>query len=282
MILVTGATGTTGLALVKALSERKIATRALARNLDKVVELPYVEWVKGDLLEVDSLQAAVAGVDAIYLLSSGGPESVPAQKNLIDVAKAAGVKRIVKHSGMGASRQSPIHLAQWHAEIEEYLVASGLEYTILRPHFFLQNLLWDAASIKGQAAIYAPMADARFSAIDARDIAAAAVTVLTEPGHHGKTYDLTGSEAVSYSDIAAAISQAAGKPIQYVTLDFDAYYQGGLKAGLPEWMASDMTELFRYFASGAAADISPAVEQLTGKPARGLQTFVNDYSAALV
>ena len=282
MILVTGATGTTGRALVQQLSAKGIATRALVRDVQKAkdLQLPHVELALGDLGDAASVTQALQGITSAYLLSSGAPESVALQNGFIDLAKAAGVRRVVKHSGLGASLDSPIHLARWHAEVEAHLAASGLEYTILSPHAFMQNLLWDVGTIKAQNAIYAPMADASFSLIDARDIAAAAVTVLTEAGHHGQNYALTGGTAYSYHDIAAALSRQLEKEIAYVPMDFDSYLQGALAAGFPQWLAEDMTNLFRFFASGAVDFISPAVAQLSGRAPTSLQQFVADYQTA--
>lgn len=281
MILVTGATSITGKALVHALSANAISTRALVRNLDKAADLslPHVEIVVADLLQPNSLAAALEGVTAVYLLSSGTPDSVTAQKNLIDAAKNAGVTRVVKHSGMGASHESSIQLAQWHAEIEDYLAASGLEFTVLRPQFYFQNLLMDAAMIKAEGVLYAPMSDAVLAPIDARDIALAALTVLTTPGHHCKYYELTGPAAINYTQIAAALGATRGKPVQYIPIDFDSFTQGARDAGMPEWLAADVTQLFRGYAQGSAATVSPALFELTGSSGRTLQNFAHDYQS---
>lgn len=284
-ILVTGANGTTGKAVVQALQQRGIATRALVRDPAKagdLVGMAHVEVVYGNLADAQSLQQALRGVTAAYLVSNAGPEAVTLQNGFVDAARQAGVARVVKHSGMGAHADSPIALARWHAASEAHLQASGLQYTILRPHFFMQNLLWDAAAIREQGAIFAPMADAAFSLIDARDIADVAATVLIRDGHHGRIYDLTGPAAVSYHDIADRIGRATGRAVRYVAIDGPAYRAGAQQMGLPEWLINDMLSMFSYFASGAAAEVTPWVRELAGHSGRDIGQFAQDYAGAFI
>jgi len=142
----------------------------------------------------------------------------------------------------------------------------------------MQNLIFDSASIKEQSTIYAPMADGKIGMVDARDIAAVAVKSLTEEGHEGKTYILTGPEAISYLDIANTFSKILEKEIKYVPITSEVAHQGMLDSGMPEWLADDLTGLNQVFAAGKAGDLSPDVENVTGRKPHSIEDFVNDFA----
>src|SRR5205807_238184 len=140
-----------------------------------------VELVKGDFNDPASLDAAMKGVDRAFLLSSAGPDQVKWAHNFIEAAKKNGVKHVVKLSALGADEKSTIGLAKWHGTTENELKKSGLGWTILQPHFFMQNAMMNAGSIKAQGMVYAPMKpDAKISAVDTRDIAAVAARTLLD------------------------------------------------------------------------------------------------------
>ena len=223
-ILITGATGNTGLPVVEELNSRKVSVRALVHSPSKVslVDRPGVEIAIGDLDDRPSIERALAGIEKVYLLSPPSPDQFDRQAAFVDAAKDAGVKHIVKLSALGTAADSPVGLLRAHARIEEHILGSGMDHTFLRPHFFLENLLGSAGSVRKDGAIYSPLGDARISPVSVRDIAAVVVSVLTEPGHTGRTYTLTGPEAVDYRTIAGHLSAELGVPVAYVPVPFEA------------------------------------------------------------
>ncbi len=282
IILITGATGQVGSHVVRQLSTEGKQFRALVRSQEKAaaMDAPSVEAVIGDFSQSETLDAALTGIEKLFLLSVGSPDQVELQGNVIEAAQRAGVRHIVKLSILGTSPDAPTGLGRWHAQTEEQIRESGIAYTFLRPGSFMQNLMMSADTIKTQGAIYAPMRDGKFSPVDARDIAAVAVATLTEDGHKGKTYDITGPEAVSYADVAKKISAAIGKTVTYVDVPPEAARQGMLDAGLPEWVVDDLSILNEIYASGQAAEVSPVVAEVAKKEPITFDQFARDYAEA--
>ncbi len=220
MILVTGATGTTGKEVVKQLSTKGIALRALVRDPDRGHKIlgPGVQIARGDLGDRASLDAAVDECDSVFLLSSADPRQVELQGNVIEAAVRGGARRVVKLGALGASADSPISLARAHFQTEQQLAGSGLQYTNLRPTMFMQNMFMSAATIQSEGKIYAPMQNGKVSFVDARDIASVAVAALTEERHDGETYDITGGQALSHADLAGVFSEVLGREVTYVAV----------------------------------------------------------------
>ncbi len=281
MILVVGATGTNGREVVKQLSERGVPVRAMVRSAEKSpdLRLPHVELVRGDLGDPPSLDAALRGVQKAFIVTAVGPDCVEWFESFFAAAKRAGGPHVVKFSGMGAGDAKTLILNQ-HAVTDEELRTSGLPFTVLRPNSFHQNLLWSAGSIKSQGAFYLPLGDARQSLVDVRDIAAVAAEVLTGTGHEGQVYDLTGPESLSYHDVAATLSQVLGKPVRYVPVSLEAAKESMLQAGMPEWNAKAVTDLYRVFATGAYARTTDTVARLLGRPPRTFEQFARDHAGA--
>jgi uncharacterized protein YbjT (DUF2867 family) len=176
MILVTGATGNIGSKVLRRLSEAGVETRALSRTLRRGETLPHVDWVQADLSDPATLFPAFDGVDRLFLLTGNMRSMADLQKAAVDEAVAAGVNQVVKLSARGAQPESNSSLARWHHEVEVYLKASGLSWTMLRPHVFMQNLLDQAERIRAEGTIRAAVEDGRIPFIDTRDIADVAAT----------------------------------------------------------------------------------------------------------
>ena len=158
--------------------------------------------------------------------------------------------------------------------------ASGLPYTILRPNSFMQNLVtYLAPSIRTQGAFYAAMDEAKMSLIDVRDVAEVAVKVLVAPKEHtGKTYELNGPEAVSYSQVAEKISRVTGRPVRYVDLPEAQQRKAMLDAGMPEWQVTALLELQQYYtAQRKGADVTPVLKQLLGRAPATLDQFIQEF-----
>jgi uncharacterized protein YbjT (DUF2867 family) len=232
----------------------------------------------GDFSQPETLAQALAGVERVFLLSPPSPQQVQWQGNLIDAAKQAKVKHIVKLSALGAAEHSPISVVQWHWQTEQHLKASGLPYTILQPHFFMQNILGFASSIIAAGKFYAPMREGRISLVDVRDIAAVAVAALTEDGHTGKTYIVTGPEAVSFADIAAQLSRAIGQPVSYVDVAPEAARRSMLSTGMPAWFVEDLILLYEAFSAGHGELVTDVVAAVAKKPPLSFEQFARDYA----
>src|SRR5467141_832911 len=217
MILVTGATGLNGGALVRLLSARGIPVRALVRDPGRAAalsSLANVEIAEGDMARPETLSEALRGVDRAMLISSSDPTMLEVQSNFIDAAKKAGVRHVVKLSGIMPDLDSAFRFARMHGEIEKRLEASGIAFTHLRAGEFMPAYFRQAPSIAAKGAMFLPMEDARIASIDVGDIAEIAAKVLTGSVHEGKTYPLTGPQALTMTEVAEKLSAAAGKAIR--------------------------------------------------------------------
>ena len=283
-ILVTGATGTVGAELVKALANRGLPVRAAVHSLikgDRLRQLnPGVQLVEVDFARPETLHVALTGVERVFMITPFSDDQVAIGKRIIDAAKAAGVHHLVKLSAAGAEADPGIQLGRWHREVEQYLAQSGLSYTILRPTGFMQNFLhYNADAIRREGRLYLSVGAGKVSYIDARDIAAAAAAVLSSPvaAHQGQAYTLTGPAAVGADEVAAALAQATRRPVSYVDVPEEEAAQSLAQA--PAWLRESMLELQRLYKAGYAAEVSPLVEQLTGCPARSIGQFAQDFHA---
>ncbi|HWW74519.1 MAG TPA: SDR family oxidoreductase [Pyrinomonadaceae bacterium] len=283
MILITGATGTTGREIVGEL-QRLGATgvRALVRDPARAAFIREAgfETFEGDFDRPETLGAALEGVERALLLTPPSPQTFEHQRAFVEAAGRAGVRHVVKFSAIGADAAAPEGFGRWHGQSEELLKSSGLAWTMLQPNFFMQNLLGQAAQIAATGAVYQPVGDARASFIDTRDIAAVVARALTEEGHEGQTYVLTGPEALSYSDVAAKLSEATGREIKYVPITPEQFREGALGAGLPEWLVSALERLNELFASGRAAEVNDNVRRVGKKEPTTFGRFARDYAAA--
>jgi uncharacterized protein YbjT (DUF2867 family) len=283
MILVTGATGRVGSELVRQLSADGVPVRALVRDSARAEAIggPGVELAEGDLLDAASLDEALDGVDRLFLLTAFIPDQETPARNAIAAAVRAGGIHVVRMSAVGALEGSPFATGGGFARTERLLRQSGLEWTVLQPHAFMQNLLANAGSIVAEGVLYGTSGEGRIGTVDTRDVAAVARTVLTEPGHAGRTYVLTGPEALSYGDIAATLAAVLGRDVRYVDVPPDRYEQTLLGFGLPEPLAADIRVLYgEIFRSGGGDLVTTHVEDVTREQPRSFEEFVRDHAAA--
>jgi uncharacterized protein YbjT (DUF2867 family) len=282
MILLIGGTGKIGRTVGLRLAELGVPVRALVRDPAKAEDLRAagVELVTGQLSSRADLDRALDGVDRVYLAVGGTPDQEALEVGVIDAAAAAGVGHIVKISVAGAAPDAIVGLARWHDSIETHLKASGVPWTILRPNFFMQNLLGSASQIAADDSLYTNAGDGATSFIDDRDIADVAVAALTGDGHAGATYTLTGSEALTQTHVAAALGAARGKALNVVALTDDQMRSALLGAGLPEWLTDDYVALGVVQRNGWAGDVAPDVQKLLGRAPRTLTAFVQEYAPA--
>jgi uncharacterized protein YbjT (DUF2867 family) len=284
-LLLTGATGLVSTALIDSLKDRSgLTLRALVRDPNKAPQLKArgIEAVPGDLDEPESLAAAFDGVSDLWLLTAVGPRAPENSMNALWAAKRAGVERVVRMSAIGAAHDAPSRNGRLHALSDAELMASSLKWTILRPHFFTQNLLASAASIASQGAFYWDMAEGKLAMIDARDIGEYAARVLTSAPdvHHGKIYTLTGPEAVSMDQAAAQLSQGIDKPVRYVPVPHEAARKSMLEMGMSPWLVGMLIEYGTAYAQNWGNFTTPHVPELLGRPARSVLDFARDHAAA--
>lgn len=281
MIVVAGANGTVGSALVEKLRTAGEQVRVVVRSAEKG-QAAAALGAEVSIAEVQDGQAfgsALAGADALFLNTASLPGFVEAQKSAIDTALSAGVTRIVRLSALGSSPESTMGFGRGHAELDAYLQASGADWTVLAPNGFFSNFLGMADSIR-QGGIYTNAGDGKVSMIDPRDIAAAAVVVLTQPGHGQQTYALTGPAAIGYADAAATLSTVLGRQVSYVPVDDATAYAAMSGFGLPDAQVADIVALGSVYAAGYAAQVSDDVERMTGTAPRSFETFVSDHRSA--
>jgi uncharacterized protein YbjT (DUF2867 family) len=282
MILVTGATGLNGSELVRRLSAKGIPSRALVRNLAKaqpLASLPHVEVVEGDMARPDSLTAALRGVERAMLISSSDPTMVEVQSSFIDAAREAGVKHVVKLSGIIPELDSPFRFARMHGEIEQWLEASGMAYTHLRAGEFMPSYFRQVPSIVARGVLALPMGEARIASIDVGDIADVAIAVLTTSGHEGKIYPLTGPEALTMGEVAEKLSAVTGKAIRYVDVPPEEARQARLAAGLPPYLAEGLDELFAERRKGKESRVWPTIQEVFGWKPTSFDEFASRNAA---
>jgi uncharacterized protein YbjT (DUF2867 family) len=281
MLLVTGATGTTGMEVLRALKARGVEARALVRDETKAHQMRDLgfEPATGDMGDPRSLAAALEGVEKAYLTSPIGPMQSELEQAFLEAAKEAGVKHIVKLSTIGASPEAPLRFARTHAKVEAALKASGMAWTLLRPTGFMQNTLsWGRQVLDG--VFYSPVPDAAFSIVDARDVAEVAAVALTEEGHEGRAYGLSGPEPVSYRDQAKRVFAAAGRDIRVEEIPVEMLKRELVRAGVPPWNAEGLSELFELYAGGGAQMVTSGVKDALGREPRNLDEFAADHADA--
>ena len=278
MILVTGASGTVGCPVLEEVAKTGKPVKAMYRSAEDARNAPAgVVTVIADFAEKASLAKALQGIDTIYLVCSPIPQLVELENNVIQACKQAGVAYVVLNSALGAG-DYPKSFPSWHRQVEDKLKPSGLQYAILRPNSFMQNIAaYMAPSIRAQSAFYSAMGDAKLSLIDVRDIAVIVAKALTNPAAFaGKTIELNGPEAFSYAEIAGKISRVAGRTVQYVNIP-EAARLGMLDLGMPEWQVNALLELQQYYTvAGKGAEVTPPIKDFLGRAPIRLDQYLDE------
>ncbi len=279
MILITGASGNVGKEVLKQVAQTKVQVRAAFQSASKAgVPPPGVEIVTVDYNQPQTLRAALKGVERVFLVGPPTAQLPALEGKAMEVITQSDVRQVVKLSAMGGREAI---FPRQHAQSEDYIQSTGVPYTFLRPNGFMQNIVnYNAPTINTQNAFYGSEGDGRVSQIDIRDVAAVAVKALTEDGHAGKAYTLTGSEALTNREIAQILSEELGREIAYINLQPAPLREALLSAGVPAWNADALLDLQRLYREGKAANVTRDVEQILGrKPIRFVQ-FVRDYRHA--
>lgn len=281
-LLITGATGSVSSALRATLAGSDFDIRAMVRDQAKALALRDVEVVVGDLDDPRSLPPAFEGVQDLWLLVPNGPRAPENSMNALWAARQAGVERVVRLSAVGAAPDAPTRGGRLHALSDRELRESGMSWTILRPHWFMQNLLNEAGDIAARDTFSLNAGDARLGMIDVRDIAKFAARVLTDsPGrHHGKTYTPTGPRSVSFADVARRLTELLGKQVDYVPISDETQRETLLRHGIPTWIADMLVEYSQTYATGWGDYTTSDFLDVVGHPPRDVDDFLRDHVLA--
>jgi uncharacterized protein YbjT (DUF2867 family) len=217
-------------------------------------------------------------VDGVFLACSNQPRQVEYENRVIDAAKAAGVRRIVKLSALGAEIGSPVAFWDWHARIENHLRASGVPFVNLRPTFGMANLLASAEAVRYTGKLFAPAGDAGISMVHPQDVAAVASAALVEDGHEGKAYTLTGPEVITFGQVAGHLWGALGRKVEYLNVPDEVALQSMIEQGLPEFVAGQIVTVFGILRDGAQERTTGTVRTLTGRDPIGFAEFAREHA----
>ena len=277
-ILVTGATGNIGSHIIPQLLKAGANVRALVRDVKKAEELSNsgVILFEGDFSNQEALNEAAFGADSIMAITPAGPDAVTQGEALLKAARNSGSPHYVRLSAIGAASDAPTENGRFHYQTDEAVVASGLTYTILRPHFFMQNLFMSVETIRADGTMYWGMGNGKLGMIDVRDIADAFANILLNGGHENTIYTPTGPASISFSDIADIISNGTGNKVEYVPVSIEAVGDAILKAGWGEWGAQVMMDYSKAYASGWGDFTNDDVETLTGNTPRSFQKLFDE------
>jgi uncharacterized protein YbjT (DUF2867 family) len=280
VILVTTA-GKVGAEAARLLREQDAPVRVLVRDpgtaAARALAAAGTQIAAGDLAVPATIDAAMAGVSAVILVSP----AVPAQElNVVASAARSGVTHVVKATSK-ASADSPIARRRGQAEIEAGLAAAAIPHTLLRSNAYMQNVLALAPAIAATSSFGSAAGNGRAGMADARDVAAVAATIAAAPAPHaGKTYWLTGPELLSNYDVAIILSRLLSRTITYRELSFEENRDAMIRAGVPEPIATQNAQAFGLTADGDAAWVTGDVPAILGRPARSFEQFAADHAAA--
>jgi NAD(P)H dehydrogenase (quinone) len=278
MILVTGAAGKTGRAVIRALVAKGAAVRALVHRPDQVGAVEALgarEAVAGDMREGTTMHRAAQGTRAVYhICPNVSPDEVTMGRTAVKAARLAGVQHFVYHSVLHPQVEAMPH--HWQKmRVEEQLFESGLRYTILQPAAYMQNVLAQWDQIIGQGIYPVPYAvETRLGLVDLEDVVEAAATILTELGHEGATYELAGTEALSQTEIAAILSQQLGRPVCAVQVPLEVWERQARAAGLAAHQIETLLKMFQYYDRYGFWGNPRVLSWLLGRPPTSLASFI--------
>jgi uncharacterized protein YbjT (DUF2867 family) len=254
--------------------------RAFVRDPEKARHVlgDEVELAVGDFADASSVRAALENVQSLLLSSADDPRRVGWETRAIDAAAAAGVRRIVKLSTIGAEPGAPVAFWDWHGQVEEHLRSSAVPFVILQSSFYMSNLLAAAEQVANEGRLYAPAGEARVAMIDLRDVGAAAAAVLTGAGEDGRTYLITGPEAITWAQIATELASATGRDVEFVDVPDEGAKQGMTASGVPEFAAEQLIKVFTMLRRGVAEQVTDDVEALTGARPRSFTEFAREHA----
>lgn len=278
MILVTGAAGKTGQAIIKALAAERRPIRALVRRYEQAQvckSLGAEEAIVGDMRDATTLKRATQGIRAVYhICPNVSPDEIQIGRIAIAAAREAGVERFVFHSVMHPQTEMMTH--HWNKlRVEEALLESGLAYTILQPASYMQNVLGGWKTIVERGVYTVPYAlDARMSMVDLEDIAQAATVVLTEPGHLGATYELAGPEVLTQTQVAEILSNQLKRTVRAEQITIETWTRQAQASGMGEYQIETLVKMFRYYDRNGFWGNPHTLTGLLGRGPTKFETFI--------
>ncbi len=277
LILVTGAAGKTGRAIIRRLLERDLAVKAFVHRpaqRSAVQELGVNQVVVGDLGDRETVGVAMSGADAVYhICPNVHPGELAIGRAVVSAAHRARLPRIVFHSVLHPQIEAmPHHWAK--LRVEELLFESGLEFTILQPTAYMQNVLGQWRSITEQGIYEVPYAlGTRVAMVDLEDVAEAAARVLAGPGHAGATYELCGPELLDQTEIAEALGRALRRPVRARAMPLEDWREGAAAAGMSRYATETLSVMFRYYERFGMAGSPRVLEWLLARPPTSFSAF---------
>ncbi|MAI81984.1 MAG: hypothetical protein CMQ74_04170 [Gammaproteobacteria bacterium] len=280
MILLTGATGKTGSATAKALNEKGITFRALIRNEEKRGDIESLggEVVIGSIENKEAVDQSMVDVETALILLPNSENQLSLEKQLVDSAKQAGANRVVKMSSIEATPDATSPIPKLHLESEEYIKQSGLSWTMIKPNFYMQNLLASAGTIKDQGKIFLPMGEGKTGMIDTTDVGKVLAKVLSEDGHESMNHEITGPEILSFNEVAEIFSKGLDKQVDYVDVPLAAYKETLGQFLTNQWHLDAVIDLFKGIADGGIEEKTDTYSELMGESPKSLSEFISENS----
>ncbi len=281
-VLVTGATGNIGSQLVPRLTAHDdIEVRALVRNEEKAASLQEAgaELTIGSFEDAEAVRTAVESIDTVVLITAPNANAADQAGAVLTAAQAAGVRKIVRISALKAAADGPTENTRLHGRTDSEIEASGLTYTILRPHFFMQNLFMSAQSIAGDGNMYWGMGEGKLGMVDVRDIVDCTEKCVLSDEYDNQVLSLTGPESISFHDAADSLTNSLGRSVNYVPVPPEAVAQSIRDMGMGDWFAEIMQDYSQAYSKNWGDFTTGDVERITGSPAHSFAAFASEVLA---
>lgn len=282
MILVTGVSGKTGGEVARQLSAAGVPFRAMVRSAARAAALPDLgaaEIVVGDVADDAALTSALEGIERALLVMPNGEHQLLLENRFTYRAQRAGVRHLVKLSSLESVPESPNPITRMHVASEQFIRESGMDWTMIRPTFFMQTFLGSAAAIREQGRISLPAGQGTIAPTDIRDVGRVILRVLTEQGHENRSYDLTGPELLTLAEVARTFSRVLGREIVYVDQPMEEFRARLTAVNLAPWRSDAVCREFEAIAAGAIDHTTDTVARLLGRPPASLEQFIRDHMA---
>jgi uncharacterized protein YbjT (DUF2867 family) len=272
-LAVTGSTGAVGGMVARRLADAGLAQRLLARSPERAPDLPGARVLRASYADTAETRAALDGVETLFMVSAAENEHRREEHlAFVDAAAAAGVSHVVYTSFLGASPTATFTLARDHAATERHLEASGMAWTFLRDGLYLDFL---PLMVGDDGVIRGPADEGRAAVIARRDVARVAATVLQDPAAHtGRVYDLTGPEALTFTEMAAILGEHLGRKVTFVDETIEEAYASRRSYGAPDWQVEAWVSTYTAVANGEMGPASDDVLAVTGESPMSLSQFL--------
>ncbi len=276
-IAVTGATGHLGRGVAAALASAQVPQRLLVRSPERAPRLDEAEVVRAGYADFAACRDALSGIDTVFMVSGAEePGRVQVHRTFVDAAVDAGVSRIVYTSFLGASPEATFTLARDHWHTEQHIRSTGLLFTFLRDNLYADQFVLFAGA---DGVLLGPAGDGRVSAVARRDVVDVATAVLLAAGsgaHDGRTYELTGPQALGLADVARILTEVTGRPVRYQNQTLDEAYASRAVYGAPDWQVDAWVSTYTAIAAGELAAVTGDVAAVSGHPATSLRKLLAD------